>query len=242
MNKSGVNLSLAGRVALITGGSRGIGAATVKAFVSAGAKVVFNYHQSQADAEQVVSECGGERCVAVQSDLNAMQNAADLVSATVRHFGRLDILVANHGIWVAEPAPIERMSDNQWRRTLAINLDSVFALVKASITEMKKTGAAAPCRRSHRVGRFHLRAAGRSLPLRLRGQQRRAHQHREKPCHRACGQRHLRELCRPGVGGHGIVRSGAAGCSNPARNPSLYPAGTSSQARRDRGANFVSVH
>jgi 3-oxoacyl-[acyl-carrier protein] reductase len=67
-----------------------------------------------------------------------MQNAADLVSATVRHFGRLDILVANHGIWVAKPAPIERMSDDQWRRTLAINLDSVFALVKASIAEIKK--------------------------------------------------------------------------------------------------------
>jgi 3-oxoacyl-[acyl-carrier protein] reductase len=60
------------------------------------------------------------------------------VEATVNRFGRLDILVANHGVWPPEDAPIEKMSDEQWRSTVAINLDSVFALIKHSVAQMKK--------------------------------------------------------------------------------------------------------
>ena len=131
-------LSLQGRVALITGGSRGIGASTVKMFVSAGAKVAFNYQKARAEAEDVVRECGAENCLAVQCDLNGTEPAGELVAATVRRFGRLDILVANHGIWVADSVPVERMSDEQWRRTLAIDLDSVFGLVKHAVAQMKK--------------------------------------------------------------------------------------------------------
>jgi 3-oxoacyl-[acyl-carrier protein] reductase len=136
--QSGVSLSLQGRVALITGGSRGIGAATVKMFASAGAKVAFNYQKARAEAEEVVRLCGAENCLAVQCDLNGTEPAAELVAATVRRFGRLDILVANHGIWVAESIPVERMSEEQWRRTRAIDLDSVFGLVKHAVGQMKK--------------------------------------------------------------------------------------------------------
>src|SRR5438477_2391556 len=125
----GVLLSLDGRVALITGGSRGIGASTVKMFVSAGAKVAFNYQKARVAAEEIVRQCGPENCLAVACDLNGIEPAADLVAAAVRRFGRLDVLVANHGIWVAEPVPVERMSEEQWRRTQAIDLDSVFGLV-----------------------------------------------------------------------------------------------------------------
>jgi len=60
----------------------------------------------------------------------------------VSAFGRLDILVANHGIWPPEDAPIDRMSDEQWHRTIAVNLDSVFSLVKHSVAQMKKQAAA----------------------------------------------------------------------------------------------------
>jgi 3-oxoacyl-[acyl-carrier protein] reductase len=64
-----------------------------------------------------------------------------LVSSAISAFGRLDILVANHGIWPPEDAPIDRMSDEQWHRTIAVNLDSVFALIKHSVAQMKKQGS-----------------------------------------------------------------------------------------------------
>src|SRR5438067_233311 len=95
----GVSLSLDGKVALITGGSRGIGAATVKMFVRAGARVVFNYQSARAEAEKVVAACGAERCAAVQANLDSPNSARELVGAAVERFGRLDVLVANHGIW-----------------------------------------------------------------------------------------------------------------------------------------------
>jgi 3-oxoacyl-[acyl-carrier protein] reductase len=135
-----MQLSLASKVALITGGSRGIGAATVRMFVAAGAKVVFNYQAAQAQAEALVRELGAANCRAIPSDLSTTEAAGQLVSAAIAVFGRLDILVANHGIWPAEDAPVDRMSDEQWHRTVAVNLDSVFALIKHSVAQMKKQG------------------------------------------------------------------------------------------------------
>src|SRR5260370_9314440 len=128
-----VNLTLNFKVALITGGSRGIGAATVRMFAAAGAKVVFNYQASTAQAEELVGECGAENCRALPSDLSTTEAAQKLVSSAISAFGRLDILVSNHGIWPPEDALIERMSDEQWHRTIAVNLDSVFSLVKHSV-------------------------------------------------------------------------------------------------------------
>jgi 3-oxoacyl-[acyl-carrier protein] reductase len=136
-----MNLTLESKVALITGGSRGIGAAAVRLFVGAGAKVVFNYQSAKAQADDLVRECGAENCRAVQSDLSTTAAAQKLVASTISSFGRLDILVANHGIWPPVDAPIDTMSDEQWHKTIAVNLDSVFALVKYSVGEMKKQGA-----------------------------------------------------------------------------------------------------
>ena len=138
-----VSLSLDGRVALITGGSRGIGAAAVRMFVNAGARVVFNYQKAKAEADKLVRECGEENCVAVACSLEGANSARDLVKAAVQRFGRLDILVANHGVWPPEDVPIDRMSDEQWRNTVSINLDSVFGLVKHSVAEMKKIASSA---------------------------------------------------------------------------------------------------
>jgi len=136
-----MNLSLHSKVALITGGSRGIGAATVRLFVAAGAKVVFNYQVAKQQADDLVRECGAENCRAVPSDLSTTDAAQQLVSSAISAFGRLDILVANHGIWPPEDVPIDRMSDEQWHRTIAVNLDSVFALVRHSVAQMKKQGS-----------------------------------------------------------------------------------------------------
>jgi 3-oxoacyl-[acyl-carrier protein] reductase len=135
-----MNLTLNSRVALITGGSRGIGAAAVRIFVAAGAKVVFNYQAAKTQAEDLVRECSGENCRAVQSDLSTTEAARQLVSSAISAFGRLDILVANHGIWPPEDAPVDRLSDEQWHRTIAVNLDSVFSLIKHSVGQMKKQG------------------------------------------------------------------------------------------------------
>jgi len=141
-----VSLSLSNKVALVTGGSRGIGAATVRLFAAAGAKVVFNYQKAREQAEALAKECGEANCRAVASNLNDAESARSLVAETVKHFGRLDILVANHGVWPAQDLPIDKMTNEQWRSTLAINLDSVFGLVKYSVAQMKsqpKTGSAA---------------------------------------------------------------------------------------------------
>jgi len=132
-----IPLSLSGKVALISGGSRGIGAATVRMFTAAGAKVAFSYRSARAQAETLAKECGSSFCHPIASDLNNPEAARTLVAGTVRQFGRLDILVANHGVWPEQDVPIERMSDAQWRSTVSINLDGVFGLVKHSVAQMK---------------------------------------------------------------------------------------------------------
>ena len=139
MAESGVVLSLDGRVALVTGGSRGIGAGIVRLFTRAGARVLFNYQRAKAEAELLVQECGGAaHCQAMQADLASSEAAGSLVAEAAKRFGRLDILVGNHGVWPPNDAPVDQMSDDQWRSTLAINLDSIFGLVKHGVAQMKK--------------------------------------------------------------------------------------------------------
>ena len=133
-------LSLDGEVALITGGSRGIGAATVRLFVRAGARVAFNYLHGRSEADQMVKECGADLCHAVRADLTGTAGAEALVRSAIERFGALDVLVVNHGIWPAEDVAIDRMSDQQWHNTVAVNLDSPFALVKHAVGQMKAQG------------------------------------------------------------------------------------------------------
>ena len=133
-----VSLTLSGKVALITGGSRGIGAATVRIFIAAGAKVLFSYEKAATPAAELVKELGKSNCAAMACNLSGTDTAQQLVDAAVKRFGRLDILIANHGVWPPQDAPIEQMSEAQWRNTVAVNLDSVFALVKHSVARMKK--------------------------------------------------------------------------------------------------------
>ncbi len=136
---AGVSLALEGKVALITGGSRGIGAATVRLFTQAGALVAFSYRQAREEAEALAAECGGAaHCVALQQDLRSADDGRALVAAALKAFGRLDILIANHGIWPPDDAPIDRMTDEQWRQTVAVNLDSVFGLVQATVAQMDR--------------------------------------------------------------------------------------------------------
>ncbi len=109
----------------------------MRMFAAADAKVVFSYQKAREQAEKLAKECGEDRCHAIASDLTGTAPAQRLVAETVKRFGRLDILVANHGVWPAHDAAVERMPDEQWRATLATNLDAVFGLVKHAVAQMK---------------------------------------------------------------------------------------------------------
>ena len=140
-------MSLSGKVALITGGSRGIGAATVRMFRQAGAKVAFSYRVSAQQAEVLATDCGGpDLCRAIPQPLSTPEDGHALVTAAVQAFGRLDCVIANHGIWPPHDAPIATMPTTQWRDTLSINLDSVFGVVRAAVAQMQSQPATGPTR------------------------------------------------------------------------------------------------
>jgi len=133
----GVVLSLEGKVALVTGGSRGIGAATVRLLRRAGARVVFSFRNAEGQASALVEECGGaEVCRAQRQELATVEDGQALVAAAVAVFGRIDILVVNHGIWPPHDQPIATMDAAQWKGTMGVNLDSVFGLVQAAVAAM----------------------------------------------------------------------------------------------------------
>ena len=103
--------------------------------------MALNYRAARSEAEALVEACGGpEYCCAFQQELSSPEAGRHLVSKAVEAFGRLDILVANHGVWSAEDAPIATMRDEQWRQTLAVNLDSVFGLTQAAVAQMLRQG------------------------------------------------------------------------------------------------------
>ena len=121
--------SLAGRLALVTGGSRGIGRAIAVELARAGAEVVVGYRTGAAEAEQVAKEIGGR---ALQADLSVPEEAAGLVEAA----GEIDILVNNAGL--TRDGLIARMSDEDWRTVIDTNLGGAFATCRAAARGMMK--------------------------------------------------------------------------------------------------------
>lgn len=131
-------ISLAGKAALITGGSRGIGAATVKMFAQAGADVVFSYERNREAAAQLERETRkhGTRVESFQADVGEMREAKKLVRYAVERLGRLDILVANAGIWNTEDTPIQKVSEREWDEMIRVNLKGVYTVTHSAVGYM----------------------------------------------------------------------------------------------------------
>ena len=133
-------LGLAERVAIVTGGSRGIGAAVVELLAFCGAHVVVNYvNDGNAAAATVnLAEALGVKALAIQADVSQLDEAEQLVQETIKEFGRLDFLICNAGIW--EGARVESISEELWNRTLDINLKGTWSICRAAVPSMKEQG------------------------------------------------------------------------------------------------------
>ncbi len=100
--------------------------------------MVFGYHKAADAAREVVRGCGrhAPNVFAVRADVTKMADAKKLVGEAARRFGRLDILVANAGIWNADPAPIEQMSERKWDEMIEINLKGVYSVIHHAVPGM----------------------------------------------------------------------------------------------------------
>jgi glucose 1-dehydrogenase len=131
---------LAGKVAIVTGASSGIGSAIAQLFAKHGAAVTINYHEHADDAQQLVGEieAAGGRAIALEGDVSDASAVESLVATTVEQFGRLDILVNNAGIESTQP--LLETDEANWDRTIAVNLKGPFLCLQAAARRMQKDG------------------------------------------------------------------------------------------------------
>ncbi|HMR44447.1 MAG TPA: 3-oxoacyl-[acyl-carrier-protein] reductase [Saprospiraceae bacterium] len=131
---------LSGKIALITGGSRGIGAAIVEAFADQGCDVAFTYLSSEEKAKTIEAQLAakGVRAKAYRSDAAKFDEAEALIKSVLEDFGKLDILVNNAGI--TRDTLMLRMTEQQWDEVIETNLKSIFNLTKHALRPMLRTG------------------------------------------------------------------------------------------------------
>jgi 3-oxoacyl-[acyl-carrier protein] reductase len=131
-------INLNSKVALITGASRGIGAAAAIRFADAGASLVLNYLAHEAEAHKVAARvrAHGVRAIAVQADVSRFADVSALFEAMLAEFGRVDILVANAGVWTAGAA--DELDEKTWQETIDVNLKGVYACCQLAARVMKR--------------------------------------------------------------------------------------------------------
>ncbi len=130
-------INLNSKVTLITGGSRGIGAACVRLFSKANSQVAFTYNSSEETAKELVNELTSiTKIKAYKIDINDSYKIENKVNQIISDFGRIDILVNNAGIW--KYGEVEKMSIEEWEETIRINLNGTFIFSKIVIPIMKK--------------------------------------------------------------------------------------------------------
>jgi 3-oxoacyl-[acyl-carrier protein] reductase len=136
-----MNTALQGRVALVTGASRGIGEAIAFALARAGADVAINYREREAAAAGVVCRIGelGRRALAVRADVTVRERVRAMVSHTVQSLGSIDILVNNAGL--LQQKPFAQITDEDWDRVLAVNLKGVFLCSQEVLPAMLGQGS-----------------------------------------------------------------------------------------------------
>ncbi len=136
-------IGLRGRKALITGGSRGIGAATADLLAEYGADVAIGYRARQADADRLAESLRdkhGVNAVAHASDVSSLEGAESLVDRAADALGGLDFFVGSAGIWISDDVPLHEMTDAQWRRTMAENVDAMFFTTRAVLRRINDHG------------------------------------------------------------------------------------------------------
>lgn len=133
----------AGKTAIVTGASRGVGRATALRLAEGGANVVVNYLSNDVEAFETVEMCiaKGVEAIAVRADVSEFAGAQEIARQTLEKFGRIDLLVCNAGIW--DGAAIEDMTEEIWNKVINTNLKSAWAMTKACVPAMKKRDSAA---------------------------------------------------------------------------------------------------
>jgi len=144
---------LAGKTALITGGSRGIGQAIVEKYINEGASVAFTYRSSSAQAEAIIEKLNvGDRLKAYQSDASSYEATEALIKNVLEDFSKVDILINNAGI--TQDTLMLRMGEDQWDKVIEVNLKSVFNLTKHILKHMLKNRSGSIINMSSVVGVF----------------------------------------------------------------------------------------
>jgi len=149
---------LAGKVAVVTGGGRGLGRAASLVFSSQGASVVI-VSRTESELSEVVRLIGNERCISVQGDVALEDTAGSVVAAAVERFGRVDILMNNAAV-VGPFRRMEEVTEQEWDAALSVNLKGAFLFSREAVPHMRRNGGGAIINVTSGLGSFVLSPFG----------------------------------------------------------------------------------